>query len=120
MPCHAARRGTEGDSEASREGPATRSAARQGPADKPGPRGGYLEDDGHPTFASHLFPPMIPKYVLIVTLDEPVEKPRAINRRRTRAFGQPWPVRPPEMVRSPSHPCWGYDLLFEPDRPRWY
>jgi len=54
-------------------------AGKTGTADKPGPRGGYLEDKVINTFAS-LFPADNPKYVLILTLDEPVEtsgdKPR--------------------------------------------
>ncbi|SFS71273.1 cell division protein FtsI (penicillin-binding protein 3) [Sulfitobacter marinus] len=45
---------------------------KTGTADKPGPRGGYLEDKVINTFAS-MFPAHDPKYVLIVTLDEPVE-----------------------------------------------
>lgn len=52
---------------------------KTGTADKPGPRGGYLEDKVINTFAS-MFPAYDPQYVLIVTLDEPVEtsgeKPR--------------------------------------------
>jgi cell division protein FtsI (penicillin-binding protein 3) len=52
---------------------------KTGTADKPGPRGGYLEDKVINTFAS-MFPAHDPQYVLIVTLDEPVEtsgeKPR--------------------------------------------
>ena len=53
---------------------------KTGTADKPRPRGGgYYEDKVIATFAS-LFPTHDPKYVLIVTLDEPVEtsgdKPR--------------------------------------------
>ena len=54
-------------------------AGKTGTADKPGPRGGYLEDKVINTFAS-FFPADNPKYVLILTLDEPVEtsgdKPR--------------------------------------------
>ncbi|WP_223422905.1 peptidoglycan D,D-transpeptidase FtsI family protein [Tateyamaria pelophila] len=52
---------------------------KTGTADKPRPRGGYYEDKVIATFAT-LFPSHDPKYVLIVTLDEPVEtsgdKPR--------------------------------------------
>jgi len=52
---------------------------KTGTADKPKPRGGYYEDKVVATFAS-VFPAHDPKYVLIVTLDEPVEtsgkKPR--------------------------------------------
>ncbi|MEB8385731.1 penicillin-binding protein 2 [Rhodobacteraceae bacterium KMM 6894] len=52
---------------------------KTGTADKPKPRGGYYDDKVIATFAS-VFPTTDPKYVLIVTLDEPVEtsgpKPR--------------------------------------------
>lgn len=52
---------------------------KTGTADKPRPRGGYYDDKVIATFAS-VFPAHDPKYVLIVTLDEPVEttgdKPR--------------------------------------------
>ncbi|WP_323779978.1 penicillin-binding protein 2 [Leisingera sp.] len=43
---------------------------KTGTADKPKPRGGYYEDKVIATFAS-IFPAHDPKYVLIVTLDEP-------------------------------------------------
>tara|TARA_R110002012_G_scaffold60307_14_gene157919 strand:- start:43433 stop:45220 length:1788 start_codon:yes stop_codon:yes gene_type:complete len=52
---------------------------KTGTADKPNPTGGYYEDKVIATFAG-MFPAYDPKYVLIVTLDEPVEtsgdKPR--------------------------------------------
>ena len=52
---------------------------KTGTADKPKPRGGYYDDKVIATFAT-IFPSHDPKYVLIVTLDEPVEtsgsKPR--------------------------------------------
>lgn len=52
---------------------------KTGTADKPKPRGGYYDDKVIATFAS-IFPAHDPQYVLIVTLDEPVEtsgsKPR--------------------------------------------
>ncbi|MFY0597418.1 MAG: penicillin-binding protein 2 [Cognatishimia sp.] len=54
-------------------------AGKTGTADKPKPTGGYYEDKVINTFAS-VFPANDPKYVLVVTLDEPVEtsgdKPR--------------------------------------------
>ena len=54
-------------------------AGKTGTADKPRSTGGYYEDKVIATFAT-LFPAHDPKYVLIVTLDEPVEtsgdKPR--------------------------------------------
>ena len=52
---------------------------KTGTADKPKPRGGYYKDKVIATFAA-MFPAHDPEYVLIVTLDEPVEtsgtKPR--------------------------------------------
>ena len=45
---------------------------KTGTADKPKPSGGYYKDKVIATFAS-FFPAYDPKYVLIVTLDEPVE-----------------------------------------------
>ncbi|MEL6524029.1 MAG: penicillin-binding transpeptidase domain-containing protein, partial [Pseudomonadota bacterium] len=52
---------------------------KTGTADKPKPNGGYYKEKVIATFAS-IFPANDPKYVLIVTLDEPVEtsgpKPR--------------------------------------------
>ncbi|SFC06864.1 peptidoglycan D,D-transpeptidase FtsI family protein [Tropicimonas isoalkanivorans] len=54
-------------------------AGKTGTADKPKPQGGYYDDKVIATFAS-VFPSDDPKYVLVVTLDEPVEssgpKPR--------------------------------------------
>ncbi len=47
-------------------------AGKTGTADKPTPKGGYYKDKVIATFAS-FFPSYDPKYVLIVTLDEPVE-----------------------------------------------
>ncbi len=52
---------------------------KTGTADKPKPQGGYYDDKVIATFAS-VFPAHDPKYVLVVTLDEPVDttgrKPR--------------------------------------------
>lgn len=54
-------------------------AGKTGTADKPKPRGGYYDDKVIATFAT-MFPAHDPKYVLVVTLDEPSEnsgpKPR--------------------------------------------
>ncbi|WP_136684871.1 peptidoglycan D,D-transpeptidase FtsI family protein [Falsirhodobacter xinxiangensis] len=47
-------------------------AGKTGTADKPNPQGGYYPDKVVNTFAS-VFPASDPQYVLIVTLDEPVE-----------------------------------------------
>ncbi|MEH6522291.1 peptidoglycan D,D-transpeptidase FtsI family protein [Sulfitobacter sp.] len=54
-------------------------AGKTGTADKPKPRGGYYKEKTITTFAS-MFPAHDPRYVLVVTLDEPIEtssgKPR--------------------------------------------
>jgi cell division protein FtsI (penicillin-binding protein 3) len=47
-------------------------AGKTGTADKPKPQGGYYEDKVIATFAS-VFPADDPRYVLVVTLDEPVD-----------------------------------------------
>ncbi|MFW8636769.1 peptidoglycan D,D-transpeptidase FtsI family protein [Cribrihabitans pelagius] len=52
------------------EVPGYQVGGKTGTADKPRPRGGYYEDKVIATFAS-IFPAHDPKYVLIVTLDEP-------------------------------------------------
>ena len=61
------------------EVPGYRVGGKTGTADKPKPRGGYFEDKVIATFAS-VFPADDPAYVLVVSLDEPVEtsgkKPR--------------------------------------------
>ena len=54
------------------EVPGYQVAGKTGTADKPKPRGGYYEDKVIATFAT-MFPASDPKYVLVVTLDEPVE-----------------------------------------------
>ncbi|EBA03035.1 penicillin-binding protein [Rhodobacterales bacterium HTCC2150] len=53
---------------------------KTGTADKPNPQGGYYEDKVIATFAS-VFPASNPRYVLIVTLDEPSENSGAKPRR---------------------------------------
>lgn len=53
---------------------------KTGTADKPKPRGGYYDDRTITTFAS-VFPSNDPKYVLVVTLDEPLETSGAKPRR---------------------------------------
>ncbi len=45
---------------------------KTGTADKPKPQGGYYDDKVIATFAS-VFPANDPKYVLVVTLDEPID-----------------------------------------------
>jgi cell division protein FtsI (penicillin-binding protein 3) len=47
-------------------------AGKTGTADKPKPTGGYYDDKVITTFAS-MFPAYDPQYVLVVSLDEPVE-----------------------------------------------
>jgi len=54
---------------------------KTGTADKPNPRGGYYEDRVIATFAS-VFPTHDPKYVLVVTFDEPTET-SGVEPRRT-------------------------------------
>jgi cell division protein FtsI (penicillin-binding protein 3) len=84
-------------------------AGKTGTADKPGPRGGYLEDKVINTFAS-LFPAHDPKYVLIVTLDEPVET-SGVKLRRTAG----WTAVPvaAEMIRRVA-PLLGLRPTVEP------
>ncbi|MCB1313049.1 MAG: penicillin-binding protein 2 [Sedimentitalea sp.] len=55
-------------------------AGKTGTADKPRPRGGYYKDKVIATFAS-FFPASNPKYVLVVTLDEPSENSGSEPRR---------------------------------------
>ncbi|KMW58079.1 Cell division protein FtsI [Candidatus Rhodobacter oscarellae] len=61
------------------EVPGYKVGGKTGTADKPNPRGGYYEDKVIATFAG-VFPADAPQYVVVVTLDEPVEtsgsKPR--------------------------------------------
>jgi len=52
--------------------PGYRVGGKTGTADKPDPNGGYAKDRVIATFAS-VFPADKPRYVLVVTLDEPVE-----------------------------------------------
>lgn len=85
---------------------------KTGTADKPKPRGGYYQKKTLATFAS-IFPAHDPKYVLIVTLDEPSEnsgdKPR-------RTAG--WTAVPvaAEMIRRVA-PLLGLRPAVEPVKP---
>ena len=85
---------------------------KTGTADKPKPRGGYYKNKVIATFAS-MFPANDPRYVLIVTLDEPVEtsgdKPR-------RTAG--WTAVPvaAEMIRRIA-PLLGLRPKVEPEQP---
>ncbi len=54
---------------------------KTGTADKPNPQGGYYEDKVITTFAG-VFPTSDPQYVLVVSLDEPVEN-SGVEARRT-------------------------------------
>jgi cell division protein FtsI (penicillin-binding protein 3) len=53
---------------------------KTGTADKPRPTGGYYDDKVIATFAG-LFPASDPRYVIVVSLDEPVETSGAEPRR---------------------------------------
>lgn len=55
-------------------------AGKTGSADKPKPAGGYYDDKVISTFAS-VFPASDPKYVLVVTLDEPSIRAHGEDRR---------------------------------------
>ncbi|MWB78639.1 penicillin-binding protein 2 [Pseudooceanicola sp. 216_PA32_1] len=68
---------------------------KTGTADKPKPTGGYYDDKVIATFAS-MFPAYDPKYVLVVTLDEPSE-----NSGRTPRRTAGWTAVPvaAEMIR---------------------
>ena len=64
-------------------------AGKTGTADKPKPHGGYYDEKVIATFAS-AFPAYDPQYILVVSLDEPVEttgdKPGALpDGRRSRS-----------------------------------
>jgi len=85
---------------------------KTGTADKPKPRGGYYKDKVVATFAS-VFPAHDPKYVLIVTLDEPVE---TSGRKPRRTAG--WTAVPvaAEMIRRVA-PLLGLRPEVEPLHP---
>jgi cell division protein FtsI (penicillin-binding protein 3) len=75
---------------------------KTGTADKPKPTGGYYKDKVIATFAS-FFPSYDPKYVLIVTLDEP-EETSGSEPRRTAG----WTAVPvaSEVIRPRCTPAW--------------
>lgn len=85
---------------------------KTGTADKPKPRGGYYKEKVVATFAS-VFPAHDPKYVLIVTLDEPVE---TSGRKPRRTAG--WTAVPvaAEMIRRVA-PLLGLRPEVEPLHP---
>lgn len=84
-------------------------AGKTGTADKPKPRGGYYEDKVIATFAS-LFPVDNPRYVLIVTLDEPSENSGSKPRRTAGWTAVPVAA---EMIRRVA-PLLGVRPVIEP------
>lgn len=86
--------------------------AKTGTADKPRSTGGYYEDKVIATFAG-VFPTNAPEYVLIVTLDEPVET-SGTEPRRTAG----WTAVPvaAEIIRRTA-PLLGLSPVVEPRRP---
>jgi cell division protein FtsI (penicillin-binding protein 3) len=87
-------------------------AGKTGTADKPKPRGGYYDDKVIATFAS-LFPAHDPRYVLIVSLDEPVD---TTGKEPRRTAG--WTAVPvaAEMIRRVA-PLLGLRPTVEPGDP---
>lgn len=85
-------------------------AGKTGTADKPTPKGGYYKDKVIATFAS-FFPSYDPKYVLIVTLDEPVEASGSEPRRTAGWTSVPVAA---EMIRRIA-PILGLRPEVEPD-----
>ncbi len=85
--------------------------AKTGTADKPNPRGGYYKDKVIATFAA-VFPSYDPKYVLVVTLDEPVETSGSEPRRTAG-----WTAAPVagELIRRTA-PLLGLRPVIEPAR----
>jgi cell division protein FtsI (penicillin-binding protein 3) len=85
--------------------------AKTGTADKPNPRGGYYKDKVIATFAA-VFPSYDPKYVLVVTLDEPVETSGSEPRRTAG-----WTAAPVagEIIRRTA-PLLGLRPVIEPAR----
>ncbi|MEM6890543.1 MAG: penicillin-binding transpeptidase domain-containing protein, partial [Pseudomonadota bacterium] len=86
-------------------------AGKTGTADKPRPQGGYYDDKVIATFAA-IFPAHDPRYVLIVTLDEPVDT-TGDEPRRTAG----WTAVPvaAEMIRRVA-PLLGLRPTGEPER----
>ncbi|WP_294928199.1 penicillin-binding protein 2 [uncultured Paracoccus sp.] len=71
-------------------------AGKTGTADKPRPGGGYYDKKNVTTFAS-VFPASDPKYVLVVTLDEPTA--RNVNGVETRTAGTTTVPVAAELIR---------------------
>ncbi|QYK40690.1 MAG: penicillin-binding protein 2 [Paracoccaceae bacterium] len=87
-------------------------AGKTGTADKPKRSGGYYKDKVINTFAS-MFPASDPRYVLIVTLDEPVETSGPEPRRTAGWTAVPVAA---EIVRRTA-PLLGLRPAVEPDSP---
>jgi cell division protein FtsI (penicillin-binding protein 3) len=85
---------------------------KTGTADKPKPRGGYYKKKTLATFAS-IFPAHDPKYVLIVTLDEPSENSGEKPRRTAGWTAVPVAA---EMIRRVA-PLLGLRPTVEPVKP---
>ncbi|WP_425052323.1 peptidoglycan D,D-transpeptidase FtsI family protein [Psychromarinibacter sp. S121] len=85
-------------------------AGKTGTADKPKPKGGYYDDKVITTFAS-VFPADDPKYVLVVTLDEPVETSGSKPRRSAGWTAVPVAT---EVIRRVA-PLLGLRPVIEPD-----
>ena len=85
---------------------------KTGTADKPKPGGGYYDDKVIATFAS-IFPADNPRYVLVVTLDEPVETAGAEPRRTAGWTAVPVAA---EMIRRMA-PLLGLRPEIEPSAP---
>ncbi len=83
---------------------------KTGTADKPDPRGGYYEDKVIATFAS-IFPAHDPRYVLVVSFDEPEETSGAKPRRTAG-----WTAVPvaSEIIRRVA-PLLGMAPVIDPD-----
>lgn len=87
-------------------------AGKTGTADKPRPTGGYYDDRVIATFAS-VFPASDPKYVLILTLDEPVETSGSEPRRTAGWTAVPVAA---EVIRRTA-PLLGLRPVIEPAEP---
>ncbi len=85
---------TEGTAKVA-EVPGYQVAGKTGTADKPKPGGGYYKEKVIATFAS-VFPADAPRYVLVVTLDEPVN---TMGREPTRTAGSTAAPVAAELIR---------------------
>ena len=90
-------------------------AGKTGTADKPSPEGGYYKDKVLATFAS-FFPSTDPRYVLIVTLDEPEDRTGPEPRRTAGATAVPVAA---EVIRRVA-PLLGLAPEIEPTAAKWF